>query len=83
MPRDPVTGHLHIRTLGDLADHNDRISWHCLDCHRDLALDLGKAIELWGRDRCYIDQQWGIRCAACDSRKIGVTINPAPFKDYR
>lgn len=83
MPRDPVTGHLHISTLGDLQDCGDRISWHCLDCRRDLALDLDKAIELWGRERAYVAQQWPVRCAACDSRKIGVTINPAPYGGRR
>lgn len=37
MPRDPITGHLSVSTLGDLQDAGDRLSFHCTEtlCGRE------------------------------------------------
>jgi hypothetical protein len=40
MPFDPVAGRRSIKTLGDLQDIGDSLSFWCIRCGRDLDLDL-------------------------------------------
>lgn len=71
-----------IENLGDLKDEGYAITWYCDGkCGgRSLSLTLDKAIELWGRDRCHIAQTWtGIKCSACGSRKIGISVRAPTY----
>lgn len=59
-----------IDCLGKLADNGMGIAYACDDCHRTLALDLDKAIRLWGRNQVHINWRPPIKCAACGSKNV-------------
>ena len=79
-PTYPVT----IETLGNLIDHGMGASLSCPTCLKagrpDVRdIDLKQLAERVGRDWCFINRRWPIRCATCGEREVEVRITaPAP-----
>ncbi len=76
-PTYPVT----IDTLGKLIEHGMGAFLSCPTCSKAGRLDvrdidLEKLAERIGRDRCFVNRRWPIRCATCGERNVEVRIKP-------
>jgi hypothetical protein len=71
-----------IDTLGQLIDHGLGAFVQCPTClkaGRPAARDLDLLADHRGRDWCFINRRWPIKCATCGERDVMVRITaPAP-----
>ena len=73
-----------IDTLGKLIDHGLGAFMACPTCLKagrpDVRdIDLNRLASRLGRDWCFINQRWPIKCATCGERDVKVRIAaPAP-----
>jgi hypothetical protein len=70
----PVT----VDTLGKLIDHGMVAFLSCPTCQGAADIDLGKLAERVGREWCFVNRSWPIRCAACGELNVEVRITPKP-----
>ena len=71
-PTYPVT----IDTLGKLIEHGMGAFLWCPACQTARDIDLERLAERIGRDWCFINRRWPVRCATCGERNVEVRITP-------
>jgi hypothetical protein len=74
-PTYPAT----IDTLGKLIEHGMGAFLSCPTCSKAGRLDVRdidpeRLAERVGRDRCFINRRWPVRCATCGERNVDVRI---------